>query len=641
MFAIAGYRCFHGPNMWSRSPVTLLVVRLQSRDRHPDPDVNLLFERAMAAMAGIDDPTLSADPIEPLPYTVGGLPGLAGVLAVNLQRRAGESVSFTATRAIGGELHEIALEHRQSDVGLAAARLSLRWIADLCGDEIDFALGPEFVSHVSGLAAAWRQSAAGERVLAVAQARGIPVSKIDPTGRIIELGTGIHRTRFHGSVTSRTPKLGDAIQLNKDLTCAYLRAAGLPVPEGRGVRTADQAVTVAEELGYPVVIKPNDHGAGAGVRVNLTNESEIREHFEAASQASPTRTVRVERHISGIEYRVSVVNGTVCAINEHRPAEVLGNGVDSIRVLIDHENAAPNRGWPDRFPLKPIPLDDATLAEIALQGHSLESIPAAGIRIRLRDVGKIIKGGLSVDRTDDGHPENVAIFLQAARAVDLDVCAMDVIATDISQSMVETGGAILEINAGSAMRNELIPAIGDPRDPGPGIVGLLYPEGTPVRVPVVAVMGEDPGRLCELLGECAARAGFVAGVATAGAVTVGGRPLRRDIEKGPSGARIVLDNPMTEIAIIGVSARGLMEHGLGFDVCDVVVLDSASGLVTPFGEPVERVLTRLLTPDGLLLVDAGDPELPEIVAGDHRVQRYDADPVHAVRARLNSRGYFG
>src|SRR5206468_990404 len=102
-------------------------------------------------------------------------------------------------------------------------------------------------------------------------------------------------------------------------------AAGLPVPEGAVARTLEQALAIAGSLGYPVVLKPVDHGASAGVFVDLDGEEKVRACFAAAVAVSPTGRVIVERYIPGVDCRVLVVNDRVISASEYVPAHVIGD----------------------------------------------------------------------------------------------------------------------------------------------------------------------------------------------------------------------------------------------------------------------------------------------------------------------------
>ena len=89
-----------------------------------------------------------------------------------------------------------------------------------------------------------------------------------------------------------------------------LAAAGVPSPEFRSASTVEQAVEAAQELGFPVVVKPRDGAGGLGVRHCMT-KADVR----AAAAAILTLDthlvtqpgVLVERYVGGPEYAVQTL----------------------------------------------------------------------------------------------------------------------------------------------------------------------------------------------------------------------------------------------------------------------------------------------------------------------------------------------
>ena len=56
-----------------------------------------------------------------------------------------------------------------------------------------------------------------------------------------------------------------ALELSKASQLALLRSLGLPFPRSRVINSAEAAVRVARDLRYPVLVKPNVGGSGAGI----------------------------------------------------------------------------------------------------------------------------------------------------------------------------------------------------------------------------------------------------------------------------------------------------------------------------------------------------------------------------------------
>jgi acetate---CoA ligase (ADP-forming) len=103
----------------------------------------------------------------------------------------------------------------------------------------------------------------------------------------IRYGRLLARTPANGTAASLAglPKLGNGAQ-SEWLSKKVLAAAGIRVPDGKLARTPDEAVAVAKEIGYPVVLKAQaavlSHKTEAGgVALNLAQESAVREAWDA------------------------------------------------------------------------------------------------------------------------------------------------------------------------------------------------------------------------------------------------------------------------------------------------------------------------------------------------------------------------
>lgn len=604
-------RAFYGPNVWSRHPITWVVLDANGRSVSEFDAFEHLQAEATALIDAFVDPTVSAKPQAPIWDGVSvGWADLVGRLAVNLQRRAGVAVEFSGwSPAAGPGLYEVAFQHRDASVGKGAIHVALSIVEFLTTGASEVDLNKEFVRQISGPASTWRQSMGGELIRAAAEKRGIPISRIDPRGGLLELGTGVYQQRFSGARTSRTPSLGDRIARDKSVTNAYLRAAGIPVPDGHVVRTPDEGVAAARKIGYPVVVKPVDGLGGFGVTLGLREEHDVRTYVAEVVAGSPGGTALVERHMTGRNYRVTVLAGQVPYVMEYQAATVTGDGVRSLRELIEEENRNPRRGVKQHDVLRLIKIDDRNEAYLRREGMTFATVPAAGEVVRVQEFPEVKNGGRSVNRTAATHPHNAALFVQAAQLLGLELANLDVVCEDIGTPMRAGTGAILEFNVGAAYTPEYYVVEGEPWDAGPAIVEMLFPPGAPVRVPVVVVVGDD---VDELSGEIARRlAGFgtMVGLATPERLQVGEVELVRERTLDPSGARTVLANPATEVAVVAVSGREIVERGLPFGVCDAVVVAELSGLLTPAGQPAERVVINLIEDGGAVIVEKDDAAL--------------------------------
>lgn len=534
-------------------------------------------------------------------------------IALNLQRIAGVPVTFWfGSPHPNDDGFVVVVQHKHASVGLGAIRLALRWLAHhLAIDKPVFDLVQEF-EYVVLLAGANDHEVMGRALAAAAAQRGIPATLIDPRGGMIELGNGCYRKRYYGCLTSSTPNTSTLITRDKYLTTRYLQSAGLPVPANRLTRSLGQALRAAQDIGYPVVIKPVDQGNATGVFVDLRTGDDLRAKFDIVANMSTTHrnTVIVEQFIQGRDYRATIVNDSVIAVSERIYPRIIGDGAHTIRELIDIENTNPRRGTNPSSVYRKIAVDDEVLANLTQLASSLDDIPPPGREIVLKQSGHRRDGALHIDVTGTVHPANAALLRTAAKVVDLDIAGIDLIATDIARPILEIGGAIIEINENPAFNLQLFPGAGSPRDPGPAIMEMLFPLSQPVRIPVVAVAADAESiMICQHIARLLTTHGESTGLATRHELMIDGVRYPHIDGRNPTGPRTLLNNPDVSVAVVEVDAQSILANGLGFDPCDVVIIGSLSGVKTPFRQPIETVLLRALDPTGLAVLDATNPEI--------------------------------
>ena len=76
------------------------------------------------------------------------------------------------------------------------------------------------------------------------------------------------------------------------------------------------------------------------------------------------------------------------------------------------------------------------------QGRTPESVPKAGEIVFLRAVANLAQGGTTEDVSDRVHPGVAFAAVRAARQVGVGIAGVDIVTTDISRSLSETGGAM-------------------------------------------------------------------------------------------------------------------------------------------------------------------------------------------------------
>ncbi len=182
-----------------------------------------------------------------------------------------------------------------------------------------------------------------------------------------------------------------------------LDAVGVPTPKGQSVSSPEEAVEAAEEIGYPVVIKPQYGNQGRGVATNLQCKEQVIAAYAAARQEGSS--IICEKHAPGDDYRLLIIGGKLIAAARREPAHVIGDGTHTIKELINIINQDPRRGEDHATCLSKIPLDAISLAVVTEQGFTPQSIPPAGLKVLIRRNANLSTGGTASDVTDNCHPE--------------------------------------------------------------------------------------------------------------------------------------------------------------------------------------------------------------------------------------------
>jgi cyanophycin synthetase len=451
-------------------------------------------------------------------------------------------------------------------------------------------------------------------IVRAARRRGIPVRRLNQ-GSLVQLGHGTRQRRICTAETDRTSAIAEAVAQDKQLTRSLLRAVGVPVPDGRPVESADDAWEAAEDIGLPVVVKPQYGNHGRGVATNLTTRDQVVRAYAAAREEGPS--VLVERYIPGVDYRLLVIGDRLVAAALREPAHVIGDGNSTIIQLIAQANTDPRRSDGHATALSYIKLDPVALGVLAEQGYTPEAIPPAGVRVLIRRNGNLSTGGTATDVTDHVHPDVAARAVEAAHVVGLDIAGVDVVATGISRPLAEQGAVVVEVNAGPGLRMHLEPSAGQPRPVGEAVVSMLFPDGETGRIPLVAVTGVNgKTTTTRLIAHLLRATGHVVGMACTDGIFVNDRRLRHNDCSGPRSARAVLANPQVEAAVLETARGGILRQGLGFDYCDVAVVTNIGkgdhlgpyGVATPEDlARVKRVVVEIVAPSGTAVLNAAEP----------------------------------
>lgn len=537
-------------------------------------------------------------------------------VVLELQKEAGFDVRYGKTvKGTEPGTWVLIFEYGTPELGIEALGAAIKLVsAVLAGKPFPVA---EAIARLRQVGEETRPGPSTESILRACKKRGIPVLSL-LEGRLYQLGYGCCQKLIQATITSQTSSLAVDLSCNKDLTKRLLAEAGLPVPEGRIVESWLDALRAASELGYPLAVKPCSGNQGKGVVLNVRDERELKTAFQIAS-AYDSQVV-IEKHIEGRQYRLLVINGKMVAASERVPAHVTGDGVHTIKELVEIANQDQRRGDGHSKPLTRLRLDPASILVLARYGFTPESCPAPGETVLLRENANISTGGTAVDVTSLVAPQNAALAVRAARILGLDVAGIDLVAPDIEKPVAETGGAIIEVNAAPGFRMHLHPAGGEPRDVGDALVDYLFPPGCRTSIPVISVTGTNgKTTTARILSHIFQQQGLVVGATTTGGIYIDNNCIFAGDATGPASARTVLRNPEVEVAVLETARGGILRGGLGYDLADVAVVtnmgpdhlgqDGIETLEDLFW--IKSLVVEAVKKDGYVVLNADDPFAPQ------------------------------
>ena len=176
-----------------------------------------------------------------------------------------------------------------------------------------------------------------------------------------------------------------------------------------------------------------------------------------------------------------------------------------------------------------------------MKGVTKDTVLPKGEIFFLRGTGNLSTGGTAIDLTDVVHPDNREMAVRAAKAIGLDVCGVDFITPDITQSYREVGGGICEVNAAPGFRMHVAPTEGKPRDVAGPVMDMLFPTGTPSRIPIAAVTGTNgKTTTARMLAHIQKMNGHTVGLATTDGVYIDGE---RTVAGDMTGPTVGADGP--------------------------------------------------------------------------------------------------
>ena len=600
-----------GPNYWSIQRHQLVVLRLDLEDfqlQRISFYHNLC--KVLPSLAGKD--IAQSTDISDADF----LAEIVKDIAIALQGYIGMKVDFGAIRpTVENNVYQIVFEYQAEQAGRYAARAAVRICTSILETETYATTElQEDLKDLRDLRLEGQLGPSTESIVAEAKARKIPWLELGSRA-MIQLGYGVNQNRIQATLSNKTGILAVELACDKDGTKQILRDSGVPVPRGTTIRSPKYLEeAIAEVGGFPIVIKPLDGNHGRGITIEVRTVKEAIIAFDMAQEVS--QEVIIERFHAGRDHRILVINGKFVAVAERVPANITGDGVSSIAQLIEITNQDPRRGDGHDNVLTRIEIDRTSIDILVRQGFTLESILSKDQVCYLKATANLSTGGVSVDRTDEIHPENIWLAERVARIIGLDIAGIDMVTEDISRPVRQVDGAIVEVNAAPGFRMHTDPSIGTPRNVAAPVIDMLFPPGAPTRIPIVAITGTNgKTTTTRLIAHIFKQTGKRVGFTTTDGIYIGECLVEKGDTTGPHSAQVILRDPTVEVAVLETARGGLLRSGLGFDGSDVGVVINVQADHLGIGDidtvedlaRLKSVVVKTVLPNGYAVLNADDP----------------------------------
>lgn len=566
---------YKGRNIFSHNPIIKMVVDIDKYNEIPTKDIEGFNEKLLNCFPGLKKDTCG------LGYEGGFLQRLtegtylAHVLEhviLNIQNTLGYKVKYGKTRMINeSSKYHVIYEYENEIFALECGKVAIFIMNHfILGKNIEISQFLEYLMKVK------LDTELGPSTAAIAneaKKRNIPVTRIGYES-LIRLGHGKQSKMLEATLSDETSCISADISSNKQLTKLILDEHQIPVPYGKVVYTEISAVMAAKQIGFPVVVKPFNGNQGKGVQTNLKNETEVRNAFmEALKYGSG---IIVEKYMFGNDYRILVVGGEVKAVAQRLPAMIIGDGIHSITELVEILNREPERGESHEKSLTKIDLGEVEKSVLRKNEMDENTVPKAGERIILRENGNISTGGTAIDCTDLIHPDNVDIAVNAANVIGIDIAGIDMVAEDISKSILSSEGAVIEVNCAPGIRMHLYPSEGEARNVAKDIVDFLFPNDS-YDFPIVSVTGTNgKTTTVRLISHILTQSGRTVGITSTSGTFHGDKCISKGDNSGPRSARTLLANKQIDAAVVETARGGIIREGLGYDLADVGIVTNVT-----------------------------------------------------------------
>ncbi|MBN1037492.1 cyanophycin synthetase [Clostridium botulinum] len=563
-------RIYEGKNIYSHKKCIRMDVDLQGYCETPSKDIpnfnfNLLklVPELYTHRCGIDEDGGFVTRLKEGTY----LAHICEHITIALQNRLGIEVAYGKAREIQGDRYYIIFQYEYAKTAMECFRLSMDLInALITQSPINF---EERINSIKEILNSDEIGPSTNAICKAAKEYNMPITQLGNSG-FYQIGYGKQGKVIEAAISEKTSCVAVDISCDKFLTKQLLANQNIPVALGEKVYNIIDLLKCAEKIEYPVVLKPQYGSKGNGIYLNIKNENELIKSYN--NLKNKFKDILIEKYIEGNDYRVCVVDYKVVAVSLRIPPFVIGNGKGTLKELIENINKDPLRGEDHEKPLTKIKIDDQLISYVNKKNLSLSYIPKDNEKVFLRENANISTGGIAIDCTDNICEENINHCINAAKALGLDICGIDLCVDDISYDIAKSNGVIMEVNAAPGIRMHHFPSKGIERNVGKAIINMMYGEN-PKNIPIVSVTGTNgKTTTTRLINHVLSQMGYSVGMTSTEGIYVNNKCIHKGDDSGFNSAKTILLNRDVDIAVLETARGGLIRKGLAYDIADVSVI---------------------------------------------------------------------
>lgn len=415
----------------------------------------------------------------------------------------------------------------------------------------------------------------------------------------IQIGFGIYQNIITGSKTFSSSQTGIEISLSKIQTNYFLSQYSFPMTKQYQIKDTNEALLYAKKLSYPVVLKSEYGAFGSKVYPDLRTENQVIEAFniiqtDIIKNNMNGRNILIEEFIEGNDYRILIANNKLYSVYHRIPAQIKGDGINSIAELIKIENIQRKKSNENNsYNLLPLlKLNEAEIFTLSKQSLTIDSIAQKNQIVFLRSNANQSSGGTIEVVTDKIHPDNIKLAIEIAKIMKIDIIGIDVIIDNISNSYKDGKLKILEVNHTPAIEYWAF----EDGQYEKNLLEILAPKYNNQNFPIIVI----PKNSCSLYLTTILNNYFVQNNFNVGMINKSGMYINKELYtlskdiNYDNPALHLLRNPNINLAIVERDLNTILDFGIGTGNCTISIL---------FDCPKEIVKTTFWE-DGISLIEA-------------------------------------